>query len=87
MPLVVGLAVVAVHHFAFDFMQRSGAPVWVFAANTGFGIVLIHAAYVIFETALLVVMAVRLRAEIEAVGCDPGELARVSRSLPAVMSL
>jgi methyl-accepting chemotaxis protein len=80
-PLVVALGVVAVHHFAFDFMQRSGAPVWIFAANTGFGIVLIHAAYVIFETALLVVMSVRLRAEIEAVGCDPGELARISQEL------
>ena len=80
-PLVVAVGVVAVHHFAFDFLQRSGAPVWVFAANTGFGIVLIHAAYAIFETGLLIVMAVRLRAEIEAVGCDPGELARVSHEL------
>ncbi len=80
-PLVVAVGVVAVHHFAFDFLQRSGAPVWVFAANTGFSIVLIHAAYAIFETALLIVMAVRLRAEIEAVGCDPGELARVSQEL------
>jgi methyl-accepting chemotaxis protein len=80
-PLVVAVGVIAVHHFAFDFMQRSGAPVWVFAANTGFGIVLIHAAYAIFETALLTVMAVRLRAEIEAVGCDPGELAHISQEL------
>jgi methyl-accepting chemotaxis protein len=80
-PLVVAVGVVAVHHFAFDFLQRSGAPVWVFAANTGFSIVLIHAAYAIFETGLLIVMAVRLRAEIEAVGCDPGELARVSQEL------
>jgi methyl-accepting chemotaxis protein len=80
-PLVVAVGVVAVHHFAFDFMQRSGAPVWVFAANTGFGIVLIHAAYAIFETALLVVMAVHLRTEIEAVGCEPGELARISQEL------
>jgi methyl-accepting chemotaxis protein len=80
-PLVAGLGVVALHHFVFDFMQRSGAPVWVFAANTGFSVVLIHAAYVIFETALLVVMAVRLRAEVEAVGCDPGELARISQEL------
>ncbi|MDB6007874.1 MAG: methyl-accepting chemotaxis protein [Gammaproteobacteria bacterium] len=80
-PLVVAVAIVAVHHFAFDFMQRSGAAVWVFAANTGFSVVLIHAAYAIFETALLVVMAVRLRAEVEAVGCEPGELARISQEL------
>jgi methyl-accepting chemotaxis protein len=80
-PLVVAVAVVAVHHFAFDYMQRMGAPVWVFAANTGFRIVLIHAAYAIFETGLLIVMAVRLRAEIEAVGCEPRELARISQEL------
>jgi methyl-accepting chemotaxis protein len=80
-PLVVAVGVVAVHHFAFDYMQRMGAPVWVFAANTGFGIVLIHAAYAIFETGLLIVMAIRLRAEVEAVGCEPGELARISQEL------
>ena len=80
-PLVVAVTVVAVHHFAFDFMQRRGAPVWVFAAHTGFGIVLVHAAYAVFETALLVFMAVRLRGEIEAVGCEPNELARVSQEL------
>jgi methyl-accepting chemotaxis protein len=80
-PLVVAVGVVAVHHFVFDFMQRSGAGVWVFAANTGFNIVLIHAAYALFETGLLIVMAVRLQAEIEAVGCDPAELARVSQEL------
>jgi methyl-accepting chemotaxis protein len=80
-PLVVAVGVVAVHHFVFDFMQRSGAGVWVFAANTGFNIVLIHAAYALFETGLLIVMAVRLKAEVEAVGCDPGELARVSQEL------
>jgi methyl-accepting chemotaxis protein len=80
-PLVVAVGVVAVHHFVFDFMQRSGAGVWVFAANTGFSIVLIHAAYAVFETGLLIVMAVRLKAEVEAVGCDPGELARISQEL------
>lgn len=80
-PLVVAVGVIAIHHFVFDFMQRSGAGVWVFAANTGFSIVLIHAAYAIFETGLLIVMAVRLRAEVQAVGCDPGELARISQEL------
>ncbi len=80
-PLVVAAGVAAIHHFSFDFAQRMGAPVWVFAANTGFSIVLIHAAYVIFETALLVFMAVRLKGEIEAVGCEPRELARVSQEL------
>ncbi len=80
-PLAVAISVIAVHHFVFDFMERSGAGVWVFAVNTGFHIVLVHAAYAIFETALLMIMAVRLKAEVEAVGCDPGELARISQEL------
>jgi methyl-accepting chemotaxis protein len=79
--LVVAAGVIAVHHLAFDIMQRSGAPVWVFAANTGLRIVLVHVAYAIFEAGLLVVMAMRLRAEVEAVGCEPSELARISQEL------
>src|ERR1700761_699185 len=80
-PLVVAAALAAVHHLGLDYLQRSGSAVWVFAANTGFTVVLIHAAYVVFETGLLIVMAVRLRSEAEAVGCEPADLARVSQEL------
>ncbi len=80
-PLVVAAGLTAVHHLTLDYLQRSGGHVWVFAENTGFSIVLIHAAYVVFETALLIWMAVKLRAEAEAVGCEPAELARVSQEL------
>lgn len=80
-PLIVAAGLTAVHHIAFDLIQRAGGHVWVFADNTGFGIVLIHATYVVFETALLVWMAVKLRAEAEAVGCEPAELARISQEL------
>jgi len=80
-PLVFAAGVIAVHHLAFDFLQRAGQPIWVFADAGGFGIVLVHAAFVIFETALLVWMAIALRGEIEAVGCEPRELSRVSREL------
>src|ERR1700761_2628018 len=65
-PLVLAAGLTALHHFVVDSLQRAGEPVWVFAQNTGFHIVLVHAAYVVFETALLVWMAVRLRAEAEA---------------------
>jgi methyl-accepting chemotaxis protein len=80
-PLVVAAGLTAVHHLVMDYLQRAGAPVWVFADNTGFGIVLVHADYVVFETVLLIWMAVRLRSEAEAVGCEPSELARVSQEL------
>lgn len=81
LPVVVGAGVIAVHHLGFDMLQRGGLPVWVFASQGGIGIVLLHAAYVVFEAALLVLMAVNLRAEIAAAGGDPRELSRASLAL------
>ena len=80
-PIVVAAGVIAVHHLAFDFWQRAGGPVWVFAARGGFGIVLVHAAYVVFETSILVALAVQLRAESVAVGADPRELSAIAGRL------
>ncbi len=80
-PLVTGAGVVAVHHLAFDFMQQAGKSVWVFESRGGFGIVMLHAAFVIFETALLVLMAIKLRAEVQAVGADPRLLSRAAQDL------
>ena len=80
-PLVVAAAVIAVLHLGFDALQRAGQPVWVFAATGGFGIVLLHAAFVVIETALLVWMTVVLRREIDALGGDPTDLTRASRDL------
>jgi methyl-accepting chemotaxis protein len=81
LPIVVAAGVIAVHHLAFDVWQRAGGPVWVFADRGGLGIVLIHAAYVVFETSILVALAVRLRAESVAVGGDPRELSRTASRL------
>jgi methyl-accepting chemotaxis protein len=80
-PLVLAAGVIAVLHLAFDLLQRAGQPIWVFASAGGTGLVLVHALFVVIETALLVWMAVKLRSEIEAVGCDPGELSRISQEL------
>jgi methyl-accepting chemotaxis protein len=59
-PLVVAASVIAVHHLAFDFLHRAGQPIWIFASQGGIGIVVIHAVFVVFETALLVWMAIKL---------------------------
>ncbi|MBX9630170.1 MAG: methyl-accepting chemotaxis protein [Burkholderiales bacterium] len=63
LPIVTAAAVIAVHHLAFDFLQRGGAGVWVFEQNTGFHIVLVHALYVVVESAMLVYLAVQFRRE------------------------
>ncbi len=80
-PLVVAAAVVAVHHLSFNFLQGAGVSVWVFESRTGLGIVVLHAAFVVFETALLVLMAMRLRAEVSAVGANPRFLSRAAQDL------
>jgi methyl-accepting chemotaxis protein len=80
-PLVVAAGVIAVLHLGFDILQRAGQPIWVFASAGGIGIVLVHAAFVIIETALLVWMAIILRGEIQAMGGDPKALSAASQEL------
>ncbi|MCG6117399.1 MAG: methyl-accepting chemotaxis protein [Aquimonas sp.] len=80
-PIVFAAAVIAVHHLAFDFMQRQGLPVWVFAEDTGFIIVIIHALFVVAETVVLVIMARNLQREVELVGANPARLMAVARQL------
>ena len=58
-PVVVAAGVIAVHHLAFNYLQVSGSNVYVFSENTGFDIVIIHAAFVVFETAVLVYLALQ----------------------------
>ena len=59
LPLVVGAGVIAVHHLGFHLLQMAGGSVWVFPTHCSISMVLIHAAFVIFETLLLVFMAVK----------------------------
>jgi methyl-accepting chemotaxis protein len=62
-PVVAAAAIIAVHHLTFNYLQQSGAPLYVFATRTGIDLVLIHAAFVVFETAILVYMARLFRKE------------------------
>lgn len=62
-PVVAAIAI-AVHHALFNALQASGvAGVTVFEHAHGWGIVLVHAAFVAFETAVLVQLARTLDAE------------------------
>lgn len=59
LPIVAAAGLIAVHHFVFNLLQASGLGVYVFAGRTGWDLVAIHAAYVVFETLVLVIMAYR----------------------------
>ena len=66
LPLVVGAGVIAVHHLVFHLLQHAGFPVWVFPTMCSIRMVFVHAAFVVFETGLLVSMAVQQeRAKLE----------------------
>src|SRR5690606_34467277 len=81
LPIVVAAAAIAVHHVAFFFMQRAGLPFPVYPPGAGFGIVLLHAAYVTVETVLLTVMAVQMRRQLLSLGYGPRRLARLANDV------
>src|SRR5690625_5290057 len=63
-PIVTAAAVTALHHVIGHMLHESGAPIHVFNHDhLGFGAVLVHAAFVVFEAGMLVVFAIRLRRE------------------------
>jgi methyl-accepting chemotaxis protein len=62
--IVAAAAFVAVHHVAFMVAQDAGVGVWVMPhAHLSFGMVVLHAVFVVFEAIVLVVLARSLEAE------------------------
>lgn len=55
--IVLGAAVTAAHHLLFNYLQESGLGVFVFRDTTGLPIVMLHAAYVVFQAGVTVVLA------------------------------
>ena len=61
-PIVAAAATIAVHHILFDRLQTAGWPVYCMTAPD-FGLVLVHAAFVVVQTAVEVVVAMGMRAD------------------------
>ena len=62
-PVVLAAAVIAIHHAGFYLLQTEGVPVYVFEHAHMPIMVVVHAAYVVFETVVLAVMAMKLQRE------------------------
>ncbi len=76
--VVAGAAAIAVHHLSFNYMQEwAWGPICF--TQPGLGLVIEHAIYVIVESAMLVLLAQRARADFEA----GHELAQVAEQLCA----
>ncbi len=80
-PVLVATVLIVVHHVAFNFMQASNTEVYVFAQGADTRLLVIHALAVIFESVLLILMAIKLRAEADMLGGDPAELVQVAQKI------
>ena len=66
-PIIAAAGTIAVHHFGFYYLQMQGSNVWVLpSADHSWWIIILHAAYVIVETGILLWMANDLRKEFSA---------------------
>ena len=67
LPIITSAAIIAVHHVAFYVMQEMTMPVYVLPKTNGmdgFWIIILHAVFVVFESAILVYMAVKSAREV-----------------------
>ena len=62
-PIVFAAALFAVHHMGFDRLQAMGVGVYCLS-EPNFGIILLHALYVVVQTALQVFLVLRLAASV-----------------------
>ena len=62
---VAAAAAIAVHHVIANELQMRGIPLYVFADHRGHHIVAVHAAWVVFETSILIYMARQLATQTE----------------------
>ena len=78
-PIFVGALVIAVHHVAFNFMQAGNTGFYVFALGANLDVLIVHALSVVFETTLLILMAINLRSEANMLGGAPKEVVEIAR--------
>jgi methyl-accepting chemotaxis protein len=69
LTIITAAAVIAVHHLVFNYLQEMGSGVYIFEYHagldmtTGLEIVLLHAAFVVFEAGILVYLSRKSWAE------------------------
>jgi methyl-accepting chemotaxis protein len=61
--VLAAAGLIAVHHLLFDYLQASNPGIYVFNYGSGFRIVLLHAAFVVFEAGVLIYLSIKLRSE------------------------
>ena len=64
--ILAGAVATALHHVVGHVLQHGGFPIYVFShADHGWGVVFLHAGYVVFQASLLIYMAIILHRDAE----------------------
>jgi len=80
-PILVGAVVIAVHHVGFNVLQSSGSGLYVFSQGANTQLLVIHALAVVFQAALLMLMARNLSTEWRVIGGNARDVARVAAAV------
>ena len=80
-PILVAAVVIAVHHVTFNFLQAANSGIYLFVQGADIKLVVIHALFVVFESAWLIYMAVKLRAEMNLFGGMPEVVTDIVRQV------
>lgn len=85
-PLVMGAAVIALHHLVFNYLQENDLYGVVVFMHTGFHMVVFHGLFVVVQTAILVLLAIRMEQDARSAS-EVAELAGVINREPGYLTL
>ena len=80
-PIFAAALVIAVHHISFNSFQTYDSGFYVFQSGANYKLLLIHALAVVFEAALLIIIANNLRKEASMIGGSPEDVVNIARQL------
>jgi len=80
-PIFAAALVIAVHHISFNYFQTYDSGFYVFQSGANYKLLLIHALAVVFEAALLIIIANNLRKEANMIGGSPEDVVNIARQL------
>ena len=85
-PLLMGAAVIAIHHLVFNYLQEHDLYGVVVFMHTGFHMVVFHALFVVVQTAILILLAVRMEQDARSAS-EVAALAGVINREPGYLTL
>lgn len=85
-PLLAGAAVIALHHLIFNYLQENDLYGVVVFMHTGFHMVVFHGLFVVVQTAILILLAVRMEQDARSAS-EVSRLAGVINRVPGYLTL